>query len=213
MAVKIGRQALGQPCPLRGRLWRRLPGELGLGLGAAVRPPAAAGSDAPRAAMPRATKPAGSSGFSAPWLLCIVRLEYAPREGGPNLRSRKGSGADGYRSGHNGADSKSDGRVIPAREFESHPRPPIFYADLREIRTHVHETDEFDNFAEQSWTDSRVANLVPERTRGRGLSPAPSNLTLVRTSLSVGSFSSLSPFFQQESGFSPAPSRALLFLP
>src|ERR1700735_2641600 len=26
-----------------------------------------------------------------------------------------------YRSGHNGADSKSDGRVIPARGFESHP--------------------------------------------------------------------------------------------
>src|SRR6516164_4143968 len=26
-----------------------------------------------------------------------------------------------YRSGHNGADSKSDGRVKPARGFESHP--------------------------------------------------------------------------------------------
>jgi hypothetical protein len=38
-----------------------------------------------------------------------------------------------YRSGHNGADSKSDGRVIPAREFESHPlrqltvRPRAFW--------------------------------------------------------------------------------------
>src|SRR5579863_3345814 len=31
-----------------------------------------------------------------------------------------------YRSGHNGADSKSDGRVKPARGFESHPlRHPI----------------------------------------------------------------------------------------
>ena len=28
---------------------------------------------------------------------------------------------EGYRSGHNGADSKSDGRVIPARGSESHP--------------------------------------------------------------------------------------------
>ena len=26
-----------------------------------------------------------------------------------------------YRSGHNGADSKSDGRFIPPRGFESHP--------------------------------------------------------------------------------------------
>src|ERR1700723_3806150 len=38
-----------------------------------------------------------------------------------------------YRSGHNGADSKSDGRVIPAREFESHPlrqnkNGPVFQA-------------------------------------------------------------------------------------
>src|SRR5262249_31391246 len=37
-----------------------------------------------------------------------------------------------YRSGHNGADSKSDGRVIPARGFESHPLrqivSPIFQA-------------------------------------------------------------------------------------
>ncbi len=31
------------------------------------------------------------------------------------------SSMERYRSGHNGADSKSDGRVIPAREFESHP--------------------------------------------------------------------------------------------
>src|ERR1700723_3349612 len=37
-----------------------------------------------------------------------------------------------YRSGHNGADSKSDGRVIPARGFESHPlRHLIFEAFLR----------------------------------------------------------------------------------
>src|ERR1700685_866824 len=31
-----------------------------------------------------------------------------------------------YRSGHNGADSKSDGRVIPARGFESHPLRHFF---------------------------------------------------------------------------------------
>src|ERR1700692_2441277 len=37
-----------------------------------------------------------------------------------------------YRSGHNGADSKSDGRVIPARGFESHPlRHLIFEGFLR----------------------------------------------------------------------------------
>ena len=28
---------------------------------------------------------------------------------------------EGYRRGHNGADSKSDGRVKPARGFDSHP--------------------------------------------------------------------------------------------
>jgi hypothetical protein len=28
---------------------------------------------------------------------------------------------EGYRSGHNGADSKSDGRVKPTRGFDSHP--------------------------------------------------------------------------------------------
>lgn len=31
------------------------------------------------------------------------------------------SAQERYRSGHNGADSKSDGRCIPARGFESHP--------------------------------------------------------------------------------------------
>src|SRR5512146_363130 len=31
------------------------------------------------------------------------------------------AGTERYRSGHNGADSKSDGRVKPARGFESHP--------------------------------------------------------------------------------------------
>jgi Zn-dependent protease with chaperone function len=37
--------------------------------------------------------------------------------------------------------------------------------------------DEFDSFAEQSWTDSPKANLVPSIARDEGLSPAPSNLT------------------------------------
>src|SRR5205814_9965082 len=40
-------------------------------------------------------------------------LEYQPR----NMRAEP----ERYRSGHNGADSKSDGRVKPARGFESHP--------------------------------------------------------------------------------------------
>src|ERR1700685_893356 len=35
-----------------------------------------------------------------------------------------------YRSGHNGADSKSDGRVIPARGFESHPLRHFFSKSL-----------------------------------------------------------------------------------
>jgi hypothetical protein len=34
---------------------------------------------------------------------------------------------EGYRSGHNGADSKSDGRVIPTRGFDSHPFRTDFY--------------------------------------------------------------------------------------
>src|SRR5207302_5376797 len=38
-----------------------------------------------------------------------------------------------YRSGHNGADSKSDGRVKPARGFESHPlRHAVTYRCERE---------------------------------------------------------------------------------
>ena len=37
--------------------------------------------------------------------------------------------------------------------------------------------DEFDNFAEQSWTDSRSANLAPSAARGERLSPAANNLT------------------------------------
>src|SRR5262245_38710648 len=40
-------------------------------------------------------------------------LEYQPR--------KNTADPERYRSGHNGADSKSDGRVKPARGFESHP--------------------------------------------------------------------------------------------
>jgi hypothetical protein len=32
---------------------------------------------------------------------------------------------EGYRSGHNGADSKSDGQGNLTREFESHPLRPL----------------------------------------------------------------------------------------
>jgi Zn-dependent protease with chaperone function len=40
------------------------------------------------------------------------------------------------------------------------------------------ERDEFDRFAEQTWTDSRLANLAPSAARGERLSPAANSLTL-----------------------------------
>ena len=61
------------------------------------------------------------------------------------MRSSQGfwAGTERYRSGHNGADSKSDGRVKPARGFESHPlrhhlprHAPA--ASLRRASTAVH---------------------------------------------------------------------------
>jgi methylated-DNA-[protein]-cysteine S-methyltransferase len=67
--------------------------------------------------------------------------------------------------------------------------------------------DEFDNFAEQSWTDSLFANLVPRFARDERPSPVASNLT---SSAPLYPASSLSPSSQQESGFSPALSRATL---
>ena len=39
------------------------------------------------------------------------------------------AGTERYRSGHNGADSKSDGRVKPARGFESHPLRHLHLAE------------------------------------------------------------------------------------
>ena len=63
--------------------------------------------------------------------------------------------------------------------------------------------DEFDSFAEQSWTDSR-GESGPERRGARGC-PSPSNLT----SPHLATGSSLSPS-QQVSGFSRPSSRATL---
>src|SRR5450631_4544362 len=40
-----------------------------------------------------------------------------------------------YRSGHNGADSKSDGRVIPARGFESHPLRHLIFKSLLRLES------------------------------------------------------------------------------
>src|ERR1700739_3367344 len=53
-------------------------------------------------------------------------LEYQPRNGS--------AGPERYRSGHNGADSKSDGRVKPARGFESHPLRHPQQAPPRRLR-------------------------------------------------------------------------------
>src|SRR5579863_8461673 len=54
-------------------------------------------------------------------------LEYQPRKnGGP---------AERYRSGHNGAESKSDGRVIPARGFESHPLRHFFCESILRLES------------------------------------------------------------------------------
>src|ERR1700720_4678322 len=54
-----------------------------------------------------------------------LSLEYQPR----NTCAEP----ERYRSGHNGADSKSDGRVIPARGFESHPLRHDFLGGFNDL--------------------------------------------------------------------------------
>src|SRR5882757_6518865 len=55
-----------------------------------------------------------------------------PKNGAPTRPTKRD--LERYRSGHNGADSKSDGRVIPARGFESHPlRQPRNFIKLSDL--------------------------------------------------------------------------------
>src|SRR5438309_7225024 len=68
-----------------------------------------------------------------------------------------------YRSGHNGADSKSDGRVKPARGFESHPlRHAVTYRCERESPSQ-------DIFraaaAARGWETTAVLRSVPSEAR------------------------------------------------
>ena len=62
--------------------------------------------------------------FCKPPLTSPASARIPPPENGADCRWQTAERIvppERYRSGHNGADSKSDGRVIPARGFESHP--------------------------------------------------------------------------------------------
>ena len=116
MAVEIGRQAARQAGALDRRLggracagWLAIPGRQGDAWKA--EDGQAQGHETPP--IGQIFPPLGSGHRSA-------RIR-APRGTALISRCRPRSRAERYRSGHNGADSKSDGRVIPAREFESHP--------------------------------------------------------------------------------------------
>src|SRR5215831_6688506 len=63
-----------------------------------------------------------------------ARIPAPAKRGRPPLSAGQIVPPERYRSGHNGADSKSDGRVIPARGFESHPVRHV-------LSGHAHVTD------------------------------------------------------------------------
>src|SRR6266446_10402256 len=105
-----------------------------------------------------------------------LSLEYQPR----NTRAEP----ERYRSGHNGADSKSDGRVIPARGFESHPLRqnkkgpvfrPFFILGVRGVWTNP---PGFDKIAQRFWTTRTRRSGAKRRIRGA----AANNPTLSATS-------------------------------
>src|SRR5580704_17305234 len=89
-----------------------------------------------------------------------------------------------YRSGHNGADSKSDGRVIPARGFESHPLRQIKRACLQALfiwrcavcgRTHPGSTKIAERFLDAAaWARwSGAKRRTSGRPRPRAIPPSP----------------------------------------
>src|SRR4029079_14251525 len=163
MAVEVGRQATRQTGALRGGLgsgvWR------GFYRCATLRNQRKAQNGEAQGQKPATAldfQPLGSGHRSA-------RIR-APR--GTALISTDGSRAERYRSGHNGADSKSDGRVIPAREFESHP--------LRHFYSYRHRGGDSNSRAMKMPSSTalqskagqiRSANLAPSFSEGRAAVP------------------------------------------
>ena len=84
VTAEIGRQAPRQPCALR-RGWPPWRAGAGFGLGFGGGGCSAAGSRKRRAqgCNPEGQKARRFVRFFRPLALCIVRLEYAPREGRP----------------------------------------------------------------------------------------------------------------------------------